>query len=126
VAEWVTQTEVEFDTAERDSWYALREIRDATCPYCGNLKVVCSQPDGLDGRGYYPQRTICYISAAKEAADRRWRELHKDVSPDPNGTHPMDGVYVWASPLNLTPDDDFLPAPQVPDWLQGLADNAEG
>lgn len=124
-ARWEVVTEPEFDAEERDSWYALAEYEDATCPQCGNLRSVCSNPDGESGQGFYPQRSTCYVTVARDAADRRWRERHKDAEPDEAGVLPTDGTYVWASPLDLSPDDDFL-GPLKADWLVGFAEPAGG
>lgn len=78
---------------------------------------MCGDPH----RAWYPQRTICYSSMVRESAQRRYEELHK-ARPYHNGTfehwsekpdrdHPFhysEGVTIWASEHDLTPDDDFL------------------
>lgn len=109
-AEWVTQVEPEFDVNERDNWYALTEFESETCPHCGNLRAICSDPEGLHGEGFYPQRDICYVTAAREIATRRFNEKHKKAEPSQaNGyTLPTDGTTIWAATSDLTPDDDFL------------------
>lgn len=70
---------------------------ELVCPQCGNLRSVCSTVEG-----WYPQRSMCYASGAQEATMRKLRERHKD--------HPeqMDGMTVWMSEADLTPDDNFV------------------
>lgn len=80
----------------------------ATCPQCGNLKVVCSNPDGVYGEGFYPQLDRCYVRAAAQMNQRRFDKLHEHDRPDANGYLAVDGARLWISPENLTPDDDFL------------------
>jgi hypothetical protein len=72
-------------------------------------------------RGWFPQRTICYASMALASANSRYDKLHKDA-PYHDGTfthwskergpaHPFhyrDGVTVWVTQHNLTPDDNWL------------------
>lgn len=72
------------------------------CPSCGNLRSVCSDPE----RPFYPQRAVCYATAVKEVTVRRLRKLHSQDAAE--ALHPLDGLGVWASPDDLTPDDDFL------------------
>lgn len=111
---WVTTLEPEFDANERDSWHALEELKAATCPQCGNLRAICSDPDGVHGEGFYPQRDVCWVTAAQDVATRRFRKLHEKAKPDAGGFLPTDGSLVWASPENLTPDDDFLAGSLAP------------
>jgi len=68
---------------------------------------VCADRD-VD---YFPQRTICWATAARRVAQRRWEKRIKDANPDAAGYLPDDGVTVWVSPHDLTPDDDFLSRP---------------
>lgn len=82
----------------------MAEADDLICPDCGNLREVCSDPS----RDLFPQRRTCYVSAVRERSDRMWRGKHKDAKPDPGGYLPTDGVRIWASPYDLTPDDDFI------------------
>lgn len=74
------------------------------CHDCGNLRSVCSD-EALSDK-WYPQRTVCYASAAKEAA---WRAVgaHHKPKPDDHGSHVTDGWGIWTSQFDLTPDDDF-------------------
>jgi hypothetical protein len=120
-AAWVTEVEAEFDANERDSWYALAEWREAICPDCGNLRAICSNPAGLDGDGFYPQRDICFVKRAQLAAQRAFEHLHEKEKPTAGSgwLTDADGSTIWASPLDLSPDDDFLPAPESP--LEQLA-----
>lgn len=77
-------------------------VRDI-CPQCGNLKSVCSDPD----RPVYPQRTMCYVSAVKELTVRRVQKKYTQ-EPGIDGLHPTDGMSVWASPEDYSPDDEFV------------------
>jgi hypothetical protein len=75
------------------------------CPDCGNPRSVCSDPN-VDN---FPQRSVCWVTAAQEVAMRAW---HKKIGPNPKpdsvGYLPTDGVRIWMSRSDLTPDDDFL------------------
>lgn len=79
---------------------------ELVCPRCGNLRSVCSDPE----IGLYPQREMCYVTAAEEQTWRRLREKYKDKGPEktPLRPHPLDGMTVWMSQSDLTPDDDFV------------------
>lgn len=62
----------------------------------------------------------CWVKAARQRAERVFHDLHEKAKPDPAGYLPGDGASIWASPFDLTPDDDFLmeglPAlPESPD-----------
>jgi hypothetical protein len=73
------------------------------CPDCGNLRSVCSDPE----RAFYPQRRMCYASAVRDLTARRLHEKHGH----PDGVadlHPLDGMGLYVSPDDLTPDDDFV------------------
>lgn len=100
--------EPEFTASERDSWYARKEMQDATCPRCGNLRAICSDPDGIHGGGYYPQVHTCYVSAARDMVSRRWHQRHEKAKPDDAGYLPTDGRTVWASLEDFDPDDTQL------------------
>lgn len=104
----MTELEPEYDAAEREGWYDLAEYQAAVCPHCGNLRVLCSDPNGVDGKGFYPQLEECWVSAARERAQRKFDELHKGKKPDFAGYLPGDGVSIWASPFDLTPEADWL------------------
>jgi hypothetical protein len=96
----------------REAWLAAPEehrdelmAEDAlVCPSCGNLRSVCSRPDSL----WYPQRSMCYATAAKTLAWRQMREKHKNNEPDAASLHPTDGLEVWVADADLTPDDTFV------------------
>lgn len=63
---------------------------------------MCSDPE----RDWFPQRTMCYPTAARELVGRRLLEKHKKApGTDP---HPLDGMSVWVSQDDLTPDDGFI------------------
>lgn len=86
--------------ADRD---LLLEHERLVCRSCGNLRSVCSNPDVA----WYPQRTMCYATAAREVTTRRLTEKHKGRKPGAD-LHPLDGMAVWVSDVDLTPDDDFV------------------
>lgn len=89
------------------------------CRHCGNLRSVCSDP----GRALYPQRDYCYVTAVRELT---WRQVEKRYGP-PKGTdglHETDGMLLWVSEHDLSPDDDFNalgPAPSA----RGQADDQQ-
>jgi hypothetical protein len=60
------------------------------------------------GDGFYPQRRICWITAAEQVAQRRFRELHEKTKPDEAGYLPTDGVAIYADVEDTNPDDRFL------------------
>lgn len=102
------------------------------CPSCGNLRSVCSDEDLSDQ--WFPQRSVCYATAAKEAAWRAVRAKHKESDRDASGPHILDGWGIWASQFDLTPADDFEGALRVlgapvaggePDDQQQYADDSE-
>lgn len=101
-AEWVTETEPEFDPNELDDWYALWEYEQELCPQCGNLRVLCEDPAQL----WNPQMTTCYATVAQTMHTRRWHRLHEKTKPDADGWHPEDGALIWAS-TELPPDPVF-------------------
>jgi hypothetical protein len=51
------------------------------------------------------------VSAAEQVLHRRWDKLHEDADPDKEGYLPGDGLRLWVSRVDLTPDDDFLQPP---------------
>lgn len=106
-AAWVTETEPEFDPNERADWHDLDEYEQEVCAQCGNLRAICSDPMGL-GEGFYPQRHVCWATAAREVATRAWHTKHENAKPDRAGFLPTDGTTIWVSPENLTPDDNFI------------------
>ena len=113
----ITEIESPWTDEARDEAEALWEADRLICPNCGNLREECADPDRL----WYPQRHICYASKVRDMADRAYGEKHKD-KPFHNGRekgwakshsvktpfHFRDGVRVWVSLHDLTPDDSFL------------------
>lgn len=77
----------------------VREV----CPDCGNLTEDCSDPTS----GWYPQRRVCHSRMTVDFTWRRLREKHKEHK-GLSEPHPTDGVTVWASQQDLTPDDNFV------------------
>lgn len=81
---------------------------------------MCSDPDVT----YYPQRSVCYADMNAAAARRIYDELHGEGSHmlfhdgsfevwSPRFSTGMpfkhdDGVSIWMSTEDLSPDDDFL------------------
>lgn len=93
-----------FTDADRDAlaaWYADQEER---CPQCKQPRELCSNPRTL----LYPQRHICYVTAAEERSRRLRARVTEGAKPDRNGYLPTDGELIWVSAEDLTPDDDFL------------------
>lgn len=76
----------------------------AICPSCGLPRSICSDPD----REFYVERTMCYATAAHELIVRRLQRKYKDSPPTPDRRHAMDGMSLWASLDNLSPDDNFV------------------
>jgi len=101
-AEWVTESEPEFDANERDSWYAKAEYDLAICPSCGDFRAICSTPGGLTGDGYNIRQDVCYASAARESVLRRISRKFEKTQPDLQGSLPTDGVSIA---VTLEPDD---------------------
>lgn len=91
--------------ADRDLMVAESEL---VCQSCGGLKSVCS----TSGLELYPQRDECMVAATRALV---WRRLHKKYKQEP-GTeemHPLDGLGVWFSEVNLDPEDDFFDLPDA-------------
>lgn len=93
-----------WDDDSREAAYALWSDDRERCPDCGQPREVCGNPD-VD---YFPHRTICWATAARRVALRRWEVRTKDARPDAAGYLPDDGVTVWVSRHDHAPDDDFL------------------
>lgn len=89
------------DDREREQWISLWQYEQDTCRECGQQRSVCSDPE----QAFYPQRNICYATAAQRTAQRRYEALAKRANA-PEGA--LDGDTIWVSTDNLTPDDDFL------------------
>lgn len=79
----------------------LEYVREV-CGQCGNLRSVCSDPT----LPVYPQRTMCYITAVKEKTLRQVDAKYGEAKG--NALHPTDGMTVWASHEDLSPDDHFV------------------
>ena len=107
---------------DRDAAYALYDDEQQRCPDCGQPREVCEQ----SATDYFPQRTVCWATAARAVARRKFEQLHENAHPDPAGYLPTDGVTVWVSQRDLSPDDDFLDTPQQRAERRLLNDDAEG
>ena len=68
---------------------------------------MCADPN-VD---YFPQKTVCWATAARRVAQRRWDKRIEEARPDMAGYLPNDGVTIWVSPHDLEPDGDFLARP---------------
>lgn len=90
------------DLSDEDREEMLQESA-LVCPSCGNLRSVCS----VEGGDWYPQQTTCYATAVRELVVRK---VHKKYSSEPgtSGLHPLDGVSIAVSEVDLDPDDDFF------------------
>lgn len=88
------------------------------CRECGNLKSVCADPTVP----WYPQRSYCYASAAREQIWRRTRKAFKQPDSTQAEPHTTDGLAWWMSQHDLTPEDDFF-GEQA---LAGRAQQADG
>jgi hypothetical protein len=97
----VVTTESAWDDVQRAeadaTWDAEHYL---TCPQCGNPREVCSQP-GVD---VWPQKSTCYVSAVREAAQRQWRAYVDGKPVPPMDLHRDDGVTIWPSLVDLDPD----------------------
>lgn len=93
-----------FDDDSREAAYALWQDERERCPDCGQPRSICSDPS-VD---YFPQRAICWATAALRVAQRRWDRHTEDAQPDASGYLPGDGVTVWVSTTDLEPDNDWL------------------
>lgn len=87
------------------------------CPQCGHPAALCADPDV----NWFPQRTVCEVTMARMGALNRYNLLHgkkpwhdgtfTSWAEKPSLEHPFkfdDGVNIWMSQYDLTPDDDFL------------------
>lgn len=101
---WTTVTEPRFDDDERELWVALHEHEQSLCPRCGRPTTVCSDPL----QPWWPQRTTCWATAAKEVAQRQFHANHEEHGPNDRGYLPQDGVSIWVASADLTPSDDPL------------------
>jgi hypothetical protein len=102
--------------AEQDE---MTDFVTEVCRDCGNLRSVCSDPT----LPWYPQRSYCYATAARDQIWRRTRKAYKHPDADAAEPHVTDGLTWGMSRHDLTPDDDFFneqapPPPTDPDLPQ--------
>lgn len=103
--------------------YGARWVRDVEkCPTHGVPRTVCHDPEVT----WYPQRTIDYAAMNQAGAVWRYEQAHKQLKYH-DGTfkawsaerspqfpfHFNDGVRIWVSQENHTPDDKFLTNPDL-------------
>ena len=100
----VVKIESPWDDDSREAAYALHQDDLERCPQCKGPRDECADP----GKDWFPQQHICWKTAAEQVLRRRWNEKHEDAEPDAVGYLPTDGVALWVSLDDLTPDDDFV------------------
>jgi hypothetical protein len=94
-----------WDDDARGQAEGLYEAEFLICSQCGNPREMCSDPT----RPWYPQRTVCYASGSLAVANRRYEKRHEHEDAEPLGRLGYrDGVRIWVSPDDLTPDDKFI------------------
>ncbi len=93
----------QFDALSPDDREIMLAEDELVCSQCGNLRSVCANPEV----GLYPQRSMCYFTAAEAVTWRRIHAKHEDNKPG-KAPHPLDGMSVWMSDQDLTPEDDFV------------------
>lgn len=103
----------QFRNLPEDDRELMLAEQELVCQWCGNLRSVCSRDDVE----WYPQRSVCHATAARELVMRQFHDAHMVDGPggdrvSPQATaeeyHYTDGVSLWVSDIDLTPDDDFL------------------
>lgn len=100
----VVTRESPWDDDSRESAYTVYDDEQERCPDCGQTRAECANPD-VD---YFPQKAMCWATAAREVATRKWDRMNEDKAPDIAGYLPTDGARIWVSRHDLEPDDDFL------------------
>lgn len=96
------------------------------CPHCGRTRAGCSDPEKV----WYPQRNICRATMQAAAAQWLYDELHNEKSGQRfhDGTFELwsaeqsrafpfahdDGVTIWVSSVDLSPDETWLSEPSAP------------
>lgn len=103
------------------------------CPIHGGPSSECGDSD----RDWFPQRDVCWPAAQLAAVNRLYDLLHEDApyhdgtferwAKEPSREYPFhyrDGVTIWLSATDLTPDEDFLSA-SVPKKSPGDQDEAD-
>jgi hypothetical protein len=105
----------------RELVLARYDEKQSRCGLCGRPVDECSDPD-VDR---YPQRSVCYESMALAEANRQYDEAHNGLFHDGTFTtwapkqtpftpySPRDGVSLWLSSVDHSPDEDFLTRPAV-------------
>lgn len=94
------------------------------CDRCGNLRSVCSDPSIV----VYPQRSMCYITAAVDQTQRRTNQRFGHPDHDNPAPHATDGLRWSAALYDLTPEDDFFGEQALLDAArrqQGVGDEAQ-
>lgn len=111
--------------------YAEDAANQTACPRCGGSIDDCGDAEKV----WYPQRAICYKTMAQARYNAKYEALHSDL-PFHDGTftrwgkertadtrfHYTEGVTVWVSDVDYSPDDDFL-ATAVLDGDPGSLEN---
>lgn len=103
----------------QEEWIAEWERERERCPQCGRDRSECADPD-VD---WYPQRSICWATVAREVAARKYREAYsrnqyhsgffdfpsKEYDPELRPFSMFDGVSIWVSQIDHGEGGDFLP-----------------
>lgn len=110
LAEFYEHPDVELHIA---AWELERE----ECAKHGGPRSECTDPE----KDWFPQRHICRAEMQALGAQRLYDLLHEEEpyhdgsferwSKTPSYEYPFrydDGVSIWASDTDLTPEDDFL------------------
>lgn len=99
--------EPEWSDLDRERVFDAWDDAQERCPDCGRPLEECSTPP----EALYPFRRVCYVTAAREVAQRRWEKLIEKAPADANGFKPGDGVTIGVAKVEIHPDDDFLNVP---------------
>lgn len=106
-----------YDLPESEDWIADWELEHETCPTHHGPRSECSDAE----QDWFPQLTVCHPTMQLAAANRRYDKIHENApyhdgffrlwSENPSAITPFhyrEGVTIWLSKEDLTPDDDFL------------------
>lgn len=104
----------------QEEWVADWEADRERCAQCGRPRSECSDPE-VD---WYPQRTICWATVARDVAVRKYREMYSSKQYHSGGfDFPVekfdaevapfsmfDGVSIWVSRTDHGEGGEFLSA----------------
>lgn len=94
------------------------------CGQCGNLRSVCSD----ETRDWHVNESVCWPTASQQWGIRRLQEKHKAWRPEknPDAVGPLDGVSVWVSDIDFTPEGGSDPFAFPVEESDGEHDEADG